>query len=114
MERDPRKRFNIRAFVALSAAATGLCLLPTGLATHVLHSEMRSPEGQVWVAAHVLLGLAFVVFALWHVLLNRRVLANHFRGSTERFSLPSREAVCAIALVVLAMALAMGHSALDR
>lgn len=101
--------FNTRSFVSLVLAASGLGLLPTGLADHITQSNGASAVHQGWVLAHVALGALFIVFVVWHVALNRRALLKRIKG-TARFIPISREAAWAAALVTVPLLFLVGHA----
>ncbi len=114
MKITAKKSFNPRAFVALTAAVAGLGLPVTGLANHLLQHGSMGMERHAWMSAHNALGILFVVFALWHAFLNRRLLLNHMRGLAGRQPGISGEAVCAVVLVGVAFFLLWGmHSTCD-
>ena len=110
MESPGRKPFNTRAFVALAAAFAGLGLPATGVANHIQQMDPMTLQHHVWMSAHNILGVLFVVFAVWHVILNRRALFNYSSGLAERLPKMSREATCAAALVVVVLLVVVGHA----
>jgi hypothetical protein len=69
-----KKRFNTRAFVAITIALSTLGLPIAGLPLHVLDSAPLTVARHAWMSAHNALGIVFVIFAIWHVVLNRRAL----------------------------------------
>ena len=105
-----RKPFNQRAFVALVAAVAGVGLPLTGLANHLLQLESMTQQRHFWMAAHNGLGVIFVTFVVWHVVLNRRAFLTHFRGAAARWRLVSREVLWATVLVSVALLVAVGHT----
>jgi len=109
MERTGRK-FNARAFTALMIAFSGLGLPVTGVANHFYGSEPLSFARHAWMSAHNALGLLFAVFAIWHVVLNRRALWNHLRSAAARVSPLSREALLAATVVAAVLLLFVGHA----
>jgi hypothetical protein len=75
MEGSVAKRpFRIRSFVSMMLAGSGFALAPTGLADHLNHD---------WAPAHVILGVIFVAFAIWHSVLNRRALLKWMRPAAR-------------------------------
>ena len=78
METKVRGSWNQRRFVAVGAGLSGLALPATGLADHLAGKSDDSPG---WTIVHTSLGSAFVVFATWHCILNRRALLRYMRGS---------------------------------
>ncbi len=102
---NPRS-FNYRAFVALIVAITGCALPLTAMLGHGHHSA----SSHALIGAHGALGLLFVIFAIWHVVLNRRALLNYTRTLTGRLPVVSREALAAVAVVAGSLSLWLGHA----
>jgi hypothetical protein len=100
---------NVRAFVTLMIAFSGFGLPVTGIANHIYGFVPLTVARHAWMSAHNSLGLLFVAFSIWHIVLNRRALWNHLR-SAARVPAVSREAVLAGALVALALLLFVGHA----
>ena len=105
-----KKPFNLRAFVAVAAATAGLGLPFTGYANHLLQMEFMTQRRHAWMSAHNSLGLAFVLFAVWHVVLNQRVFLNYFRGAASHWRNMSREVLWAAGLVIIVVVVAVGHT----
>jgi hypothetical protein len=108
MER--KKTFNGRAFVALMIAFSGLGLPVTGIGNHLYGFAPLSVERHAWMSAHNVLGILFVVFSIWHVVLNRRALWKHIRNATSRIPMISREALLAGAVVAVVVFVFVGHA----
>jgi len=89
-------------------AISGLGLPPTGIAVHVFRHGPLTAQGHAWIAAHIVLGSIFTVFAVWHVVLNRRALLNHLQGQAAGRPGISREVALAAALVCFALVLTVG------
>ena len=105
----PTPRWNQRAFVALAAALSGLALPATGLADHVARDSQQSGDPvRAWAIGHTALGVTFIVFSVWHILLNRRALVRYLR---RRLSgrVPSLEFAAALTLVGILVVLAVAH-----
>jgi hypothetical protein len=109
METKAETRLNKRALVALVALISGIGLPFTGLPNHLLHSSPLHGARHFWIVAHEVLGIIFTVSAIWHIILNRKALANHLRGSVGRVACVSREAFWAAALVVIMLVAAFAH-----
>ncbi len=105
-----KRKFNKRALVSLISLISGLSLPFTGLAVHVLHFASPNDRGHFWAVSHTALGIVFTISTLWHIILNRKTLINHFRGTAGRFAGLSRETLCAVALVAVILIAAAGHS----
>jgi hypothetical protein len=110
MTTGTKKPFNVRAFVALVAATSGLGLPFTGFMNHVHQAEEMTLARHAWMSGHNALGVIFVVFGVWHVVLNRRALLLHVRGLVARATVVSREAVVAVTVVVTLVGLVVSHA----
>jgi hypothetical protein len=106
----PRRPFNTRAFITLVVAISGVGLPVTGVANHYYGFDPITVARHAWMSAHNVLGVIFVVFATWHVILNRRALWSHARGAASRIPTLSREALFAALLVAGALTFFVGHS----
>ena len=109
MQNRERKPFNGRAFVALTGALSGIGLPLTGLGNHLCQAHPITYSYHAWMSAHNSLGILFFVSAIWHAVLNRRVLVNYLRGARLRLSGGSREAIYAVALVAVVLFVALAH-----
>ncbi len=108
------RRFNPRAFVSSMIVFTAAGLPVTGLANHVLQAEPFSTARHAWMGAHNSLGVLFVVFAAWHVVLNRRALAGYLRAAAPRVPGGGREVFCALLLLTVTTALVVAHALVLR
>jgi len=108
--RSTKAKFNIRAFVALMIAFSGLGLPITGIANHIYGFSVLTVTRHAWMSAHNILGLLFTIFSIWHIVLNRRALSNYIKGFAARVSFVSREAALAGALVTLILSIFVGHA----
>ena len=104
-----KRSFNLRAFVTLMAACTGLGLPFSGLANHLLQHAFFSVARHTFMAVHNVLGLLFCVFTIWHILLNRRALAGYMRRGMDQARGWKREMIYAGVLTGAALLLAVGH-----
>ena len=109
MQNRERNPLNGRAFVALTAAISGIGLPVTGLGNHLCQAHPITHSYHAWMTAHNGLGIVFFVFAIWHVVLNRRVLVKHLRGVSLRVPGGDREAIYAVALVAVVLFAALAH-----
>ncbi|HXK59368.1 MAG TPA: DUF4405 domain-containing protein [Acidobacteriota bacterium] len=94
-----QRKFNLRAFVSLILGFCGIGLSVTGLVD--LFTELSPEEVTVHAlhACHNVLALLFIVFFVWHIVLNWRPLRNYL-GKTSRLPSVSRELILASAIVV--------------
>ncbi len=99
----------LRAFIGCMLAFCGLSLPITGIANHLLAQEPLSLLKHVWMSAHNVLGILFVISAILHVVINRKVFFNHLKSSVPGHRI-SREAIFSITLVCLFLFLAIVHA----
>jgi hypothetical protein len=104
------RKFNTRAFVALMIAFSGFGLPVTGAANHVYGFLPPSVARHAWMSAHNIPGLLFMMFSIWHIVLNRRVLWRHIRAAAAPVPVVSREAISAIFVVALLLFMFIGHA----
>lgn len=104
------RRFNLRAFAVLMITFSGLGLPVTGIVNHFYGFAPLSLERHAWMSAHNVLALLFTIFAVWHVVLNRRALWNYLKGLAARMPRANREAVVAVAVVAVALLIFVGHA----
>lgn len=110
MKLEQKKTLKTRAFVAVMIAVSGLGLPVTGVANHVYGFSL-TVERHAWMSAHNALGILFVVFSIWHVVLNRRAFWSHLRNAVGRPPLAvSREAILAVTVVALVLIVFVGHA----
>lgn len=102
--------FRVRSFVAITAAFSGLSLPISGFANHVYGFDAMSEAKHAWMAAHNTLGLIFLVFVTWHVALNFKGLKKHVKGAVARVRLVGKETLFAVALIVIALFVSVGHA----
>ena len=107
MNHSVKDRWEQRRFVAVAAALSGLALPVTGLADH---PAVAAGDPASWAIVHTSLGTMFVVFAVWHCVLNRRALVRYVRSAIGSRALVGREAVVAATLVGLVLAVTVLHA----
>jgi hypothetical protein len=110
MKTETAKLFNQHAFTALGASLSGLGLPFTGLANHIYQLDSMTLPRHAWMSAHNTLGILFLFFVIWHIVLNRRTLAKYVRGFTAGRGFASREAICATVIVVFFVSFFVGHA----
>jgi hypothetical protein len=91
-----KKRFNWRAFVALMAALTGLSLPISGFALHITRHLQNLKLIDFWMELHTFLGSVFVVFIIWHTVLNFHPLTSYLKPKAQALTPLPREAVFAL------------------
>ena len=94
------KPFNRRAFVTLIVTLTSILLPVTGGILHISnqHQDTRT-EDSFWFHSHVYLGMLFMVFVTWHIIMNRKALVRNIKSKVSSL-LISREAAWALLIVV--------------
>jgi hypothetical protein len=100
------KKLNVRAFVALMIGFCGVGLPVTGVINHNNEFSLVSVKSHVWHSSHNVLGVLFVVFSIWHIVLNRRPLWNYIRSKASGVS---REFVFAGIIVASLLVVFVGH-----
>jgi len=109
--KNAQKQASTRALVTLSVAFTGLLLPVTGIANHIYGFSPMSVARHAWMTAHNLLGLLFVVFSIWHALLNRRALWSHVKNAARRAKSASiRDKVTAGIVAAVFMLVFVAHA----
>jgi uncharacterized membrane protein YidH (DUF202 family) len=102
--------WNMRSFVATTTLLSGLPLLLTGLPLMDDGARRVSAEPVGWAIAHTVLGVVFVVFCTWHIVLNRRAQWRYLRivhSKGRGVSHPSREVGTAIAVLAVVTAVVL-------
>ena len=107
---NPGRTFNNRAFVALVMALSGIALPLTGIANHFYGFAPMSFARHAWMSAHNGLGILFVVFSIWHVVLNRKAFWKYIGNAASRIHGMNRETVLASIVITLTLALFVGHA----
>jgi hypothetical protein len=82
---EPNKKLNVRAFGALMIGFCGVGLPVTGVVNHLNEFSPVLVEGHAWHSSHNVLGVLFLVFSFWHIVLNRRPLWNYIRSKASGF-----------------------------
>lgn len=103
-------QFQVRAFTVIVLATTGIGLPVTGIINHFYAFSDFTVARHALMSVHNVLGILFVVFAIMHAVLNRRILVNHVKNVAAGTLGINREAALACGLVVLSLLLAVGHA----
>ena len=106
---EPKKKLNVRAFVALMIGFCGVGLPVTGVVNHLNEFSLFSVAGHAWHSSHNVLGVLFVVFSIWHIVINRRPLWNYIRSKASGVPSVSREFVLAGIIVASLLVVFVGH-----
>ncbi len=105
-------KFNSRMFTAIGMAIA-MCGLPvSGIMNHDLGFAPLSQERHMWMTIHNLLGIFFLFFGTWHILINRKALTFHLKRMLSAAT--CREGIMAAAIVTFVLAIGILHSFLPR
>jgi FtsH-binding integral membrane protein len=110
----PARPFNKRAFAASMAALTGATLPLSGWFCHVYQFAPMTVARHAWMAVHVATAILFVVFAGWHVVMNRKAIGAYLRGAGANAPGFSREARLAAVIFAFVLFVAAGHAFLPH
>jgi len=102
--------FNQRAFTAFLMTFSGVGLPISGYANHLLQFAPFQLPRHAWMSAHNILAIIFVISAIWHIVLNRKALGNHFVNLKTRIPLIRREAMLAFAIVFVVSFVSISHA----
>ena len=102
-----KKSFNKRAFVSIAMFITGLVLPVSGIMNHNLQFESLSTERHFWMSVHNMSAFLFTIFAIIHVLYNRRTLM-HYAQKIKGIAF-SKEAWIAFIVVFFIVGLFSSH-----
>ena len=90
MKGENMRTFKTRAFISLSLAFSSLAVLISGLVLYVaphgrdaywVNWTFWSLNKEQWLAWHIILGFAFLIFAVWHIVLNFKPLWSYLTGN---------------------------------
>ena len=110
MARVKSRPFNKRAFVAMMVAISGIGLPVTGVANHIYQFDPLTVARHAWMSAHNVLSVLFIVFTIWHIVMNRRSMLIYIKGIAPQYLGAGREALIAVTIVVIVLILAVSHA----
>ena len=100
--------FNRRAFITLMVTISSLVLPVTGFIMHFSKEAGITAEIHGLFMLHFLFGAIFIVFAIWHIYLNRRAFFKTFKSNISPLLL-SREAGWAFTISLILILLLVFH-----
>ena len=103
-----RKYFNKRGFISSGMFISGLGLPITGIMNHYLAFDSMTVERHAWMSAHNILGVFFVLFAIFHIIYNWKTLLKYIKNSVA--IIISREAVAAFSVILFFLVLVVLHT----
>jgi hypothetical protein len=102
-----RKPFNKRAFISTALFTSGVFLPVSGIMNHILQFDGLTLARHFWMSVHDISGILFVLFSILHISYNWRALITYVKKVKDIFI--SKEALIAIVLVILIVALISSH-----
>jgi hypothetical protein len=102
------RNFNKRAFISSIMFISGAGLPLSGYMNHILGLSGMNLSRHVWMSVHNVLGVLFVVFVLWHMALNWKVMKLYFRKAAGLII--SRETLYAFSLVLICLGMFVLHA----
>jgi hypothetical protein len=87
---------------------SGLCLPLSGLMNHYTGFDPLTVERHFWMSVHDVSGILFVIFAVLHIILNRRTIKTYIH--TLKGKLINKEAFAALIIVIFITALISSHA----
>lgn len=101
-------QFNKRAFISVGMFISGIGLPLSGIMNHYLAFDSMTTERHAWMSAHNILGIFFILFAVFHIIYNWKGLIKYIKNSVEAFI--SKEAVTALSVVLFFLVLVILHT----
>lgn len=105
---EAKDKFNKRSFISIGMFLSAIGLPFSGIMNHLTGFDPLTVERHVWMSVHNMLGLFFVIFSVWHIILNWKPLKNHIKKAAG--FLISKEAVYAFTLIAFFMMLIILHA----
>ena len=81
------KKFSIRRFVSVMTLCTFLITGTSGLILLLSHGPSESGIMISWKGMHEITCIFFVIFGVWHFILNFKVLCAYFKGNDKQFTI---------------------------
>lgn len=105
---ENKNKFNKRGFISSGLLITLIGLPFSGLINHYLGFDGFTKEKHLWMSVHNMLGVSFIVFSVFHIILNRKLLWNSLRKTGS--ILFTREAGYACIIITLLLLLVSLHA----
>ncbi len=116
MNEQSQNRLSPRALVTLMMAFSLVGLPIFGTALHFLSQDPLYSTGSLYalrhgiMAAHNILGVIFVLSAVYHLVFNRRALLRYAQAKMAEYTVFSKELATAAAVVTILVLLTFGHA----
>ena len=80
------KNFSIRRFVSIMTLCTFIITGTSGLVLLLSHGHSESGYMTNWKGMHEIACIFFVIFGVWHLILNFKVLCSYFKINDKQFT----------------------------
>lgn len=105
---EAKKKFNTRAFISTGMLLSFIGLPFSGYMNHILGFEGLTVRRHIWMSVHNMLGILFLIFTLYHIILNRKPIINNLKK--VQGTILSREALYAASLILFFVTLLVLHA----
>ena len=102
--------FNKRGFVSMLAALSFLTLPVTGLLMHKAREGADVFGNHLWMGAHNIFAVLFLVTAVFHIQYNWAVLLVYMKKGEQKLTWLSRETGAALGVFVVVILLTVSHA----
>jgi hypothetical protein len=105
---ETQKKFNTRAFISTGMLISFIGLPFSGTMNHILGFDGLTIQRHLWMSVHNVLAVFFTIFAVWHVILNRKPVLNALKKVSNIFI--SKEAAYAATLILFFLSIFILHA----
>lgn len=105
---ETQRKFNVRAFASIGMLISVIGLPFSGLMNHSLGFDELTNQRHLWMSVHNILGIFFIIFSTWHIILNRKALINYLKKASNL--LICREFIYAASIILFFLTLAILHT----
>ncbi len=105
-----RTGISARALAAMALFCAGVWLVPSGMALHFASHEGATGWSHLFMTMHNTASLLFLIAAVVHVFLNRKVLANYVNAKVGEYLRFKRELLIAVLGVSALVLFASSHA----
>lgn len=106
----PRTEFNVRALTSMVLLCSGVWLVPSGIALHFASHEYATRWSHIFMTMHNTASLLFLIAAVVHVMMNRKVLSNYVNARMGEYMRFKRELLIAVLGVSALVLFAASHA----
>ncbi len=105
-----RTVISARSLAAMALFCAGVWLVPSGIALHFASHEGATRWSHLFMTMHNTASLLFLIAAVVHVILNRKVLANYVNAKVGEYMRFKRELLIAVLGVSALVLFAASHA----